>query len=701
MHRNRILSYAYGLALSLSALSIQAHTVSVTLTVHGDGSTFGSPKLKRAATGQFISPAFTSAISNGSETRNFNLTAGHSYYVESNDSLGGAVVTDTLPVPDTSTTVLSFDLYFQGVPQEYYYNMDLENNTDFPRTYEITDGAGYNQLVTVPPRTLANVILGPFDDPVPLALDFQEGHINFTDTISPTDSGWFTGGTPGPADLYQDGFHGVGQGGVIPSIEFGGNPSTQLALDDTLKDGMNALNSTTIQGMTRNLNQALAQDQRLQNVETQLSGGFANLQGELQQVDASLGVLHTDLTGIGSTLDQAELELEGVNANLLNANGHLNNINNGINSMIQDFDQLLVDLDDVAQREDVQNLELSNEAEAAATRGELDNIQILLTSSFDDQDSRLTNIKNAIDDSENTAHSDALALQTLLGNIKSAVDQHRVSNHDDHLDAQLTRSGIKSGVETLEANSATRHTEAQQKRDDLIDQSEITNENLTNILEAIEGIGEEEPEEPDGEGQRDSGIAASTGTKNLLEGFTDGVDPGNASKSAPGGWNLSLAGHSFDLNPMNIPFVAAAASWLRGLITWAFWAFFLLYAWKYLDASMSAAMRTQQSASAGTSIAGTNINTVTALAMAALIVVATAAVPAFAVTYLSGSGGLAAISVNPFTSADSVVRQAVWLMDNFIPIDLLVTGLVTFLIYRASLSGITYLAMGTIKFLVG
>lgn len=217
---------------------------------------------------------------------------------------------------------------------------------------------------------------------------------------------------------------------------------------------------------------------------------------------------------------------------------------------------------------------------------------------------------------------------------------------------------------------------------------------LTNLL-GRSGAG------PDTNAQYGSGEAAGAEGRSKLE--SAGGLFGAPVVESPGSsltWSVAAGGWTIELDPFEHPWVNALASLCRHVIAWGSLVGLIYFCSQEVSKGVGVSGTWRQASSAGTSVAGTNVNSASAISMAGLITVALAVLPATALTVMTTfSGGWAAGPVPSISNGS--IAWSVDAMLQFIPLGLVVSDLATGLIFRFTWSGLLWFVQTVIRFLVG
>lgn len=210
--------------------------------------------------------------------------------------------------------------------------------------------------------------------------------------------------------------------------------------------------------------------------------------------------------------------------------------------------------------------------------------------------------------------------------------------------------------------------------------------------------------------QASAGRAAASPGLSKLDTLTNGPGGGTvAAGVGPGGqgglnWTVTanLAGGrtaTFVMNPFDHDWVNDLATICRAIITWGstlamIWTMSVLF-----QRAIESSGTWRQAQSAGTTEAGFNVNTVIALMMAGLITWALYELISWGTDWIFSKYGLmGAVIPDPNTSA---MAWAIYALQQFIPVTVLVSNLMTLLTFRATLGRMVWLAQSIVRFLVG
>jgi len=199
--------------------------------------------------------------------------------------------------------------------------------------------------------------------------------------------------------------------------------------------------------------------------------------------------------------------------------------------------------------------------------------------------------------------------------------------------------------------------------------------------------------------QSAAGVSAGSGGSasiSNLSSITAGTLSGSSAANVP--WTVTVGGVSVDLNPLNLTGMATMAAWVRLLMTWLVTVSYLMLLAKYADEWVWAAASAQQAKASGQSVLGTNLNTPVALAMAAVITIAVAVIPAFVVSWISPIKSGLATSLG---SSDSIVGKCILLMNAFLPLDLMLGNLIGAVSFKLAGSSVFFGVSTAVRFLVG
>lgn len=198
--------------------------------------------------------------------------------------------------------------------------------------------------------------------------------------------------------------------------------------------------------------------------------------------------------------------------------------------------------------------------------------------------------------------------------------------------------------------------------------------------------------------------AAATSAASAGIGALTGVSVPYAAPTKPaagGAWTITLRGEPIDFNPMNQPFFVDTAALSWKILFWFVTAAYALLAWKTISKTVREASQVPQAVTAGTTILGTNINSVGALGMAAIIVVVIAAIPVAGVILFGSAVSIAPLAVDPLSGFGGAVATGINLAFEFIPIGQICTLAGAYFALQVSCDVLFLAAMAIVKFAVG
>jgi len=166
------------------------------------------------------------------------------------------------------------------------------------------------------------------------------------------------------------------------------------------------------------------------------------------------------------------------------------------------------------------------------------------------------------------------------------------------------------------------------------------------------------------------GIATGQGTLTDIEGL---VTAPTVSTGSAGDWTVSVAGYSFDLNPMNHPDVAALMVACKGWVRWLVYFLFVLAVFKRLDQCIGEGMLTQQGRVPNVQVLGNSVGATLAPVYVTVIATALLGLLAALLTLAQASNvAFLAISADPFSGAGGAVGMGVWLANQCLPFDTII-----------------------------
>jgi hypothetical protein len=196
--------------------------------------------------------------------------------------------------------------------------------------------------------------------------------------------------------------------------------------------------------------------------------------------------------------------------------------------------------------------------------------------------------------------------------------------------------------------------------------------------------------------------------KTSLEGISQGLsepDSGETYGSPTTDWQVSvpyLGGHTINLNPFHYDWVVAIASFFRNLVAWVCAVSLVIWNSKLLIDTIQKMFTYRQARTAGSSIFGNNVNTLSCIIVAVAITAVTLIVPLYFANWYGAKGVISMVMSHPFHgSHPSTVQTAVYITDQFFPLAFMVWCLVVRLIFMLSLAPLLWLVGVTIRFLVG
>jgi len=212
------------------------------------------------------------------------------------------------------------------------------------------------------------------------------------------------------------------------------------------------------------------------------------------------------------------------------------------------------------------------------------------------------------------------------------------------------------------------------------------------------------------DGQVSAGSSAAAGGSNMLASAVGGLPSGTADSqdtgaggmgTAPSNWSVSAYGFNFDLNPFDRSWVVALAAWCRGLVKWGLLAALIIRATNKILAAVQAAGANRQATEAGAAGIFNNIPLVSSIAAgvcATLITLVSIGLVVAGVAYCSHYLGI--VSTSPLTSY-SGVEVAIWMVNQFLPLSVMVGCVFSELIFNASFTGVVWFTQKVTLFIVG
>lgn len=159
---------------------------------------------------------------------------------------------------------------------------------------------------------------------------------------------------------------------------------------------------------------------------------------------------------------------------------------------------------------------------------------------------------------------------------------------------------------------------------------------------------------------------------------------------------------SFCYDPLEIGGVGDLASMIKSLVTWAVLLLFLLFCWYETKEFYTAAAQTPQATTAGTSAFGNNVNVVSALAMAAAIMVVIVGIPVFFIGFVGRYDIAASLIGGPMGYLTPGAASWVgWANDHLLPLDLCLALVGASVVFRFGIGAVYSLSVAIIKFCVG
>ena len=233
-----------------------------------------------------------------------------------------------------------------------------------------------------------------------------------------------------------------------------------------------------------------------------------------------------------------------------------------------------------------------------------------------------------------------------------------------------------------------------------------TNKTKPTALAALSGAGVPDLETPSTvKGIAESRIAESVATLDSASGML--TVPAAASGSAGSIFNVSFSvgGHSYNMNmnPMSNASVAALASLVHSLVTWIVYATYALSVLAMISEHVRSFTAAQQADMPDIEVQGFtfggNLGIFLFVAIIALVAFALQLLVGAMATWLSSNSGMfAVLSTNPFSGAnDTAVSASIWLAAQFVPLNLIVTTVVSYLLFRLSITKVYLLATFIIR----
>lgn len=199
---------------------------------------------------------------------------------------------------------------------------------------------------------------------------------------------------------------------------------------------------------------------------------------------------------------------------------------------------------------------------------------------------------------------------------------------------------------------------------------------ITNYNDAIAGIGQ-------GTDTNATGFA-SNGSFQAPSSTGSGSDPGNS-------WTFTILGTTIDFNPMHYDYMADLATWFRFLLKWGLVSGLAIFVARRTQDAINAMGGWHQTTGSMVSVAGFGTNLATAIVARLLIIAILDLVPAFYIAWKSNQSSLfAALGVDPFSTANPSIAQGLWLANQFLPLDVMVSDAVLALSFTVALTAVCY-----------
>lgn len=291
-----------------------------------------------------------------------------------------------------------------------------------------------------------------------------------------------------------------------------------------------------------------------------------------------------------------------------------------------------------------------------------------------------------------TAGARDQTMQEGFSTLRSTIKQVGDTAHKDAQDAEGLLGAINTNLTAINGKIVPGQTNALTKAELL---------SLTNNVRTT----------ADTAAQKAAGDAAAASYSGPIETFetslgTIGVDK-NGTYGIPDAalfsFNMGEILGTWNLNPLTNEKTSWIASLSRTMWKWALTVFYVIACWKVLQSHIQSATAARQATSSGESIAGTNLATPIALAMASAITITLAAIPALA-SMITDGAVLQVMGFNPFSvihSAGGHAASAVGLADGFFPLDLCVFYVASYIGFAVTVSKVYAVATTVVRFYVG
>ena len=293
---------------------------------------------------------------------------------------------------------------------------------------------------------------------------------------------------------------------------------------------------------------------------------------------------------------------------------------------------------------------------------------------------------------EYTPIEDSILQPLLEDPTKSDIEKQIES---DHILWQRTDQSLKDIEEAIEGGNGQGQPDytslLEEIRDNVKEHNERDGEWTQRHLDALDA----NPTEAEMTSEGQSAANAAAALVPQLS-YTGSFSPGGAPE-----WNLAIMEHTFNMNPFQFPQMVDLANWIR--LGFAFFFIVGFATWAGTTGSEYVRALPQVNQAKGNAAVGGTGAQGTALVAAGLITVAiaTALVAIFSwATYDIGIGDIASMmGYHPFNGS-GVVANAMWLLDQFIPLGGYIGAVVGKIIWRGVADTAFVVAMAFIRFIV-
>jgi len=530
--------------------------------------------------------------------------------------------------------------------------------------------------------------------------------------------GWVTNSTAGVPNGAP-----ITTPGQAASTNLGFSGASGAAKDSTLQEGFSALRDVLVEGFNNDAARQGIQNSVLASVlgyeETQSAGqavGNAALSGikndtaaivissatianKASSMDISLGDIRTGQTA-------GNLTLTGIKSDTGNLPG-IKTDTGGIKT-----DTAGIKSDTVGIKTDTGGIK----TDTAGIRTDLSGVN-----------TKLTDLANILNGSSSglpslASHADLVTANTHLGNME--VDLSYTRGAVVSIDGKMTT--VNTSLSSIDARASTANTYLSSIVTAVNDSADATaglGTKLDTINTSVGGVGSKVQTFNDDfrsftnmfkdgdvahigdrlSAQHSAAEAAADATAGLFTSAASGLAAPTTGAGSGSALAFTVAGFHFDGNPLTHPTMGPMASAIKSAITWFVTAVYVFCCWKCTQAYLMSIMQVQQAKAPDVSIFGNNFGLALGIPIAIAMTVAIAAVPAVAMAVIStdvsalfGSHPLATMS-----SAGSAGSTVMYLVNGFLPIDVILVDLVAYLTFSLTVASVYSIAATIVRFLIG